>query len=271
VKVKKLDSFIYTELEPRIGEYWYLWKCAYDEVLFNQKTKPEIWIDENSNKFLIVSTFMTIDAGKIPYVILDSLAPVWYVNSVLPDEQFINCCGYTIIDNSRGNLVIPLYNYSNFLDYKKSISSQLIRYWNKCEKKISIRRINTEDFQKWYILFEDSKYTYWKDRVDYHINYMEPDLIVGSIFTDKCFLLSVGTEPVSFIWFSYNKVMDEIEWINTYYRRSKYKKYALGNYTLLKSIQLMFGYHTFNMGIHIYAYKYKYLSKYRKVKGIRKL
>jgi hypothetical protein len=269
VKVKKLDSFIYTELEPRIGEYWYLWKCAYDEVLFNQKTKPEIWIDENSNKFLILSYIKTEDQGVIPNILLDCFVPMWYINKFFEDEDFINACGYKIINNHRGDYCIPLHEFSNFDNYKNKLSSSVQKTWNKCEKNIKVERVSIKDFTKWYILLSHNKCLRWKDTLDFRVNCIETDFIAGKIFNEHCFLYTIHNEPIAFSWF--NTFESEINWVNTYYELSYRQKYAIGNYSLLKNIQMLFEYSYFNMGIHIYDYKCNYLPFYKKIKGIRKL
>ena len=267
MKIKKLDTWIHSELEPRIGELWYLWKLQYDFLkIYQKESNPEIWINENGNEFLVLYFMDTPDAGLIPVIGLDSLAPASYIDSILY-ETFINKCGYNVVANSRGDLLINLSTFVDFNEYKNSISSQKCRYWNKCEKNFTFEEIDTSEFQKMYILMANYKYHYWNNKTSQYTNLIEPDIIANQFFTNKSFILKDRTEPIAFSFFCVQE--DEVLWFNTF-QHTDYRKYAIGNYMLLKSIQYFFNYKYFNMGLHVFDYKQKWLVEYRPVKGIRK-
>jgi hypothetical protein len=270
MKVKKLDTWIHSELESRLGEYWYLWKHTYDVIKLFYGATLHIFINENGKECLITRTMKTMDKGNINCLILDSIAPYWYVDLFLANKFFLKECGFNLIGDSRKDLLINFTNFTNFKEYKSKISSRLVRYYNICEKQLIFKEVSMKDFKKYYLLLADQKYLYWKEKEEYSPRYLDFGFTAGPIFANKCFLILKDNEPIAFSWFEGRG--KEIIWYNTYYNLQYRQKYALGNYMLLKVIQLIFKkYSMFNMGIHVFDYKKQWITTERNVKGIERI
>ena len=53
MKVKKLDTWIHSELANRLGEYWYLWKHTYDVIRLFYKISMKM-LNDTTDQFLLM-------------------------------------------------------------------------------------------------------------------------------------------------------------------------------------------------------------------------
>jgi hypothetical protein len=277
--IKKLDKWEHIELESRIGKYWPLWKYVYDGIHLKYNTKinnilnkPIIFLDENEKEFLITQKIKTEDKGIIDIVILDNIAPHWYINSLLVNKEFLTKCNYKIIANSREDAILRLFNFTNFFEYKKKLRKGLKYLWNRCEKDLVFKQILKEEAIKYYLFFAHQKHLYWKEKLNLEVlPILDEYIITLSHFVSHAFLVLKEGEPIGFSWM-FCEGKDEIEVEGYFYNLDFRRKYGIGNYIILKQIQLFFNdYKIYNFGANFFSYKKYWLTENREVKGIEKI
>jgi hypothetical protein len=300
-KIEKLDKWDHNKLHYRfnfnIAEYR-AWKYAYDIAWSEHYTgkkipPPEIWIETTSNRCLVVQYIDSPDDGIIPIHALDGVLPSWYNDHIFSDDNrdFIQGCGFEVVERGRLDAVIDLEKYKDFEEYKFSISSRLTRYWNKCETFFVLKQY-TDDFGNFYLRHNQDNFTYWEDKGARAQPILGPDYFIGveydGLLTPLCFsvLTKEGNKSIATIWGyvrerRHRTDVKEVIWANTFYDQD-YRKLGIGNYALLKMIESMFSLkvYRFNLGITFpdtvkdnpLSYKNKWGTTHVEfVKGIRKI
>ncbi len=250
----------------------------------SRENYSEIFIDTNTDDYLIISYLDTPDEGIIPILVIDAIVPYWITDNELKNTEFIEACGFKV-ETSRYDAVIDLKQYKNnnsyqdnFNFYKRTLSSKLTRYWNKCEKTFFTKGQNLNTFGYFYNKFAKFKAEYWEAKLGKHQDLFGPDFIYGISFADVLITqckdvgdIDTVLETCCFSWYYNNPDNKELQWANTF-RDYKYKD-GLGTYNILKGIQFAFDNNLdyFNMGISIFDYKNQFNKIDTPVKGIRKL